>query len=296
MAIRDQPQYKKMETELKAFRSLKWIRPFLYLFGPKGWKAAKEIKRIMKEQLGPIQEQFESLRNLPDRFNDTFRKVGWIATDDLNVEVMGKAIQIYSEEGLEPAEVCIEQYYNESLDFHLRRFLSLPRVQPRRRLLELALEDHKAGRFHASVPVVLAQVDGIAHDLVQKSFYERGKKRTKHLQANETAVGDPTGLPALAELLSESRSETRDIPISLPYRHGILHGRDLGYATCRISTKALAILVALRPWILAVDRGEQFKQPEKYFDPDTATWDETKAQWKEVWEALQEYSRKNKEK
>ena len=284
-----------METELKALRALRWVRPLFFLFGPKGWRAAKEMKRIMSEQLPPLEAHFERLRNLPDEFNETFRRVGWIATDNMPVDVMGGALRIHSDGGAEAAEAYLEDHYNREMGSSLRAFWFLPRVQPRRRLLELALKDHEAERYHASVPVVLAQIDGITYDLVSRSFYERGEKRTKHLRANETTIGDVTGLPALSALLSVSRSQTTDVPISLPYRHGILHGRDLGYATRRISTKAFSVLLALRPWILAVDRGEQFRQPEKYFDPQRATWQETKQQWRELRRTLGEYSRPDRE-
>ena len=286
-----------MEAELRGMKSLKWIRPFLYLLGPKGWKAAREMKTVLNQQLPQLEARLERLRDLPDKLNEVFLNLGWIATDDMSVEAMDEAIRIDSENGSEDAEVYLENYYNENLDNYLRRMWFLPQIQQRRPLLELALEDHKAGRYHASVPVLLAQIDGIVFDLTRTSFYIRGtkKKQTMHLRANETTVGDPTGLPALAQLLSESRSETRDLPISLPFRHGILHGRDLGYATHRVSTKAFGVLLALRPWVLAVDRGEQFRAPEEYFDPATATWPEVKEQWTELWASLKDYAQQHKD-
>jgi hypothetical protein len=203
---------------------------------------------------------------------------------------MEEALRLHAEESTEAAEAYLEDYYNENLEFHLRRFWLLPRVRQRQQLLELALEDHRAERYHSSVLVVLAQIDGIVFDLSKRSFYERDAKKARHLTANELVVGDVTGLVALAHLLSENRSKTKDESISLPYRNGILHGRDLGYATKRVSTKAFATLLALRAWVLAVDRGEQFKEPEQFFDPDTATWEDVQSQWKEIWKSLRAYS------
>ena len=151
----------------------------------------------------------------------------------------------------------------------------------------LAYEDHKAGRYHASIPVMLAQIDGIAHDLTSTTFYRKG--RAKHLQANETTVGDPEGLAALADIISANRESTEEGPISLPYRHGIQHGRDLGYANRRTSTKAFATLLALRPWVLKIRSGEQFAEPPlDYLDPDNATWDDVKAEWRKLAQALRE--------
>ena len=140
MPIRDQSRFKKQEVELRLFNSLKWLRPVLYLVGPNGWKAARKIKEVLKEQLPPLEEQFVRLRNLPDRFNETFLHVGWIATDEMNPDVMEEAIRIYSENGLEAAEVYLEAYYNKEWELYLKRFCFLPRIAPRTQLIELAIE------------------------------------------------------------------------------------------------------------------------------------------------------------
>jgi hypothetical protein len=210
----------------------------------------------------------------------------------MNFDAMAEAIQIAEEQGIEAAEAYLEGYFNsdDNIGLWLRKFCHNPAIRPRRQLLLSALEDHKAGRYHASVPVVLAQIDGIVYDFVNKSFYEKGKK-SLHLQATESIAGDPSGLAALADLLSSARPTTVESPIEIPYRHGILHGRDLGYANRRVSTKAFAALLSLHPWVEKVESGEQFKEPPvDYFDPDNATWDDVKEQWRELIMALREYA------
>ena len=106
------------------------------------------------------------------------------------------------------------------------------------------------------------------------------------------SVGDPSGLASLAELLSKNRPKTVESPIDIPYRHGILHGRDLGYANRRASTKAFATLLNLQPWAAKVQRGEQFKEPPiDYFDPENATWEDVREESSELIKILREYAK-----
>ena len=291
MPIRDQHKYRKLEAELRQIKTLRYLRPFLWLLGSRG----REASRAIEEALGKIPEmevQLERLRNTPDEFNQLYWDHGWIASDDFNQEAMEEAVRIGKEEGIDEGEEYLVAYFShEQIARWLRIFCFIPFMEPRRDLLWAAFEDHKAKRFHASVPVVLAQVDGITYDLAHQTFYEGRRKKTKHLEATETIVGDPDGLAALAELLSVPRGKTSEDPIGIPYRHGILHGRDLGYANQAVSTKAFALLLSLRPWVLKVINEEQFTEPPiDYFDPREATWDDVKQQWSQLLEALDEYN------
>lgn len=280
MPIKDQNKYKELEQLIKQLRTLS---PFL---------SAKD-----KAEISQLETQLKHMRNLPDRFNQVFRDHGWIAYEEMNFDAAEKALQIADEKSIEAAEDYLEDYYNTTNEFDIwvRDFCRNPLIKPRRPLLLLALDDHKSGRYHASVPVVLAQIDGIVFDLYNKSFFESTAKKTGHLQATESIAGDPEGLPLLAILLSHNRNKTSEKSISLPYRHGILHGRDLGYANRRVSTKAFVTLLSLRNWIEKVQEGKQFEQPlSDFLDPDNMTWDDIKKAWKDFFDSLAEYAKKHR--
>ena len=292
MPIRDQHQFKQVDAQLKGTKLLSRLWPIFWFMGRSGRNAARVLRQVSREEAPKLEAQFERLRSAPDRFNEVFREHGWIASENMNFDAMEKALRLAEEQGIEAAEAFLEEHYNtnEAIDKWLRIFCLNPIIRPREQLLFLALEDHKAGRYHASVPVVLAQIDGIVQDVSNKSFYKKGKK-AEHLQAKESIVGDPSGLAALAELFSKERPKTVESPISIPYRHGILHGRDLGYANRRASTKAFSALRSLQPWVEKVQSGEQFKEPPiDYFDPENATWEDVKAQWCELGKVLRDYT------
>ena len=255
MAIRDHEFFRRFEEEVKALRARASFWQCVFPFSRKG----REVAKFVREDLPRMEEQVEELRSVPDRFNHLFRQYGWIASEYMNFEAMKRAVQIAEDEGIDEAEQFLEDHWNsnENIEFWLRRLCFNPLVSKRYKLLSLALKDHNAERFHASVPVVLAQIDGIVFDLTKKSFFERGRKRTKHLRAKESVVADPSGLAALADGLSDPRSATDQGPVSLAYRHGIFHGEDLGYANRRTSTKAFAALLSLAPWVEKTQGGGQ---------------------------------------
>ena len=63
--------------------------------------------------------------------------------------------------------------------------------------------------------------------------------------------------------MSASRKKTVVTQISMPFRHGIIHGRDLGYANKLVSTKAFFALFAMREWGLKCQHNELAKQTGK---------------------------------
>lgn len=115
-------------------------------------------------------------------------------------------------------------------------------------LLDKARRYHEAGDFDASVPIVLLHIDGITADITgdkDLGFYAR---RLDHLHDEETLAGMPEGLAAIASLFRRDvKSTGRHGHLR---RHGIMHGRELGYDTVDNSTKSFVALFALIEWAL----------------------------------------------
>lgn len=123
----------------------------------------------------------------------------------------------------------------------------------RSRLVQLAWQHHCAGAFEASVPIVLAQIDGISHDATSnaahpdgRSFFSMDTRRQADVADNETLAGAAFGLPAVRAWFS-----ARYIPSAsrgTVNRHGVLHGRELHYDTLANSTRSFVLLLAVWEW------------------------------------------------
>jgi hypothetical protein len=120
-------------------------------------------------------------------------------------------------------------------------------------LIDEALALHREGRYVAVIPIVLAQMDGIANDMSARSFFTRRNGQSAAQVTDDTTLaGHPETLLALSQMMTEGCPTTETSGRLL--RHGILHGRELGYGTRENSTKAFVALLALIVWAQPVAR------------------------------------------
>lgn len=179
--------------------------------------------------------------------------IGWAISDLANPQIYDRATEMLKAGDQGASEDLLEEYWNEAgkLESAVLRVLRVAthseiriRVGRRRHeLLEWAVADHRAGRYHASVPVVLAQAEGMVRDVTGSSPYQQASRLTDEVSRG----GHPDILQPIFEASGETMKRTvlEDIRV-FPSRHGILHGRALGYDTRRNSTKALLAIAEQR--------------------------------------------------
>jgi hypothetical protein len=187
-----------------------------------------------------------------------FAPAGWAPSSRAPVEPYKQALQLYRDtQSLEQAETLLVEAWNEPnrLRLALKPLSSLGAAHGPLRdmfwrrsvLVDKALKHHVAGAYEASVPIVLAQIDGIVGDLTPgKMSFFYGKDQATHLVDNETVAGLPEGLELLRQLVAQSAWETGTT--GQLTRHGIMHGRELGYDTRINSTKTFVLLLAVVDW------------------------------------------------
>lgn len=198
---------------------------------------------------------------LPDKFNEAFSSYGWVAYESINTEVMKRALELKSEEGLECAEIYLaDSYDDKALEFGIKRFQGNPDFKKRTRLADLAREDYLSGRYHACVPLLLSLIDGLVNDVSKHvGFFAQNVE----LKAWDCIAAHESGLQTLASIFTQGRNKTNDDSISIPYRNGILHGRELAFDNKLVAAKCWAALFAARDWAAALDEGKKKSQPEE---------------------------------
>jgi hypothetical protein len=112
-------------------------------------------------------------------------------------------------------------------------------------ILNKAFLAHKKQNYELSIPVFLAQADGICQELSGHHLFSNSRKRPPIKRFIEKLTPD-SHIAALLEPLRQTMpisesTETRLDPLSLN-RHGILHGVDVNYATETNSFKAMSLL------------------------------------------------------
>ncbi|SMX69879.1 hypothetical protein BSP239C_00399 [Brevibacterium sp. 239c] len=125
-------------------------------------------------------------------------------------------------------------------------------------LIEKAIQHHLAGAYEASIPIILAQIDGMSRDLTGQSFFS--KANADPYLDDATLAGMEENLPVVRRVFSENVDESGNF--GLVSRHGVLHGRDLGYATRVNSTKTIVLFAALGEYFprIADDAGARLRR------------------------------------
>ena len=95
---------------------------------------------------------------------------------------------------------------------------------------------------------LLMMIDGTVND-VTKDFGLFAEN--VDVSAWDSISGHEAGLGKLSKLLSGSRKKTNANLIELPFRNGILHGKELAYDNLAVAAKTWALLFAVRDWIVA---------------------------------------------
>ena len=258
--IKDNYSFKEMDMIFDGARDFQQIYSMAKQFGYSNSKFDEAF-----QQFEEMNKQYNAIKHIPDRFNHFFAKKGWIAFETLNFPLMEKCVKLAEEGKSDEAENELIEYFTdrENVNFLATRLINLHEFRQRRTLMLNALEDHFSGRYHASVPLFLMLIDGFVNEFEHVGFFAE----KVDLSVWDTIAAHDSGLGTIAKIFGKSRKKTNDEEITLPYRNGILHGRDLGYANIKVSAKALSTLLALKDWADAIKKGK--KGIDKEFVPPT---------------------------
>ncbi len=223
--------------------------PFIYRLSPK--------TKTLQGQFLEIEEMSHIL-DLPDQFNELFADKGWICYSSLSQSAVEKSVQLALESNFEQAyELLINTVDEAYIDLILQKCKCRKHFQDRLTLLELLKIDYLEQRYHACIPLLLALLDGLANDTSKHiGFFTEGLD----LELFDSITAHETGLPFLKAIMNSSRKTTITQKIHIPYRNGILHGRDLNFNHKEVASKCWWALASLLDW---ADEKELSKQPEQ---------------------------------
>lgn len=181
-------------------------------------------------------------------FNQRFADYGWCAYDTISEELIHRANRIYEEKGIEEAErVLIEYYRTEALNQAEHILNASPSFAVREDMIRQCFEDHADGRYYASVPLALIIIDGAVNDYTKKKGFFTAATT---VDPWDCLVGCTEGLTKIKLNFNQNRLKTNREPIYIPYRNGILHGRDINYGNEYVSCKCIALMFAIADWMV----------------------------------------------
>ena len=221
-------------------------------------KAARSITGLLKK-IGISSEPIDKIHSatndvlersdiltLPDRFNSAFASAGWIATGSMSAAVMQRAVALHEAgKGQEAEQEILAWFQKDTIALlAITRAERFQKKTSRWHQLQEALELTFEERYWAAVPLILIACDGFASDVLGTSPFEKDADLTVF----DSIVGHPSSLQRLIKMVTRGVRASSDAELTLPMRHGILHGRSLGYANRAVCMKAWLLMIALVDW------------------------------------------------
>ena len=205
------------------------------------------MSKEQRKELDRIKKNMSDLILTTEEYNDNFSDYGWIAYSLINVEFMKNANQIFKDNGIEKAEEFIADYYikNSKND---KRFIQYSSNEFRRRanIIDEAFEAYQNKKYCSAVTLFLTIADGVINDFTKnKGFFTEGL----NLDCWDCLVESDKGLKKIKDIYNLPRKKTNEEEITMPYRNGILHGRELNYGNKFVAGKCIVMLLAISEWI-----------------------------------------------
>jgi len=286
--IENIPSYSKLRKEIEGADSLRKFVKFLSVFGIKDKGLIESLDKIPD-----FKKQIIHLSTLPDKFNKHFSQYGWIAHESMNSDLMEKAVEL-AESGkiIEANHELVNYYCSGEIEWLLMHFKGIPEFAKRYDFIKLAYQDTIDKKFYSCIPILLMIIDGSVNDIDKnKGFFAE----STDLTAWDSIAAHSSGLSVIRDVFNSNRRRTTTEPIDMPYRNGILHGRDLNYANEIVAAKCWATLIAIKDWAKAIKEGKkETPEPEKElsFKENLAELKKSLDQYTEIKRKSAEVSRK----
>jgi hypothetical protein len=214
-------------------------------------QASKLFRFLMTKEQRKEAERIENQLNhsieVIEKYYKYFSDSGWCLYDSMNIEVAEKAVIAYETQSKDEGEKVLLSFYISDVKEEIHRIKNKAKpFMDRFDLIQKAFDDHFDERYYASVPLFLIIIDGAVNDYTRsKGFFADGTD----VSAWDCLVGCDDSLQKIKKIFTQKRTKTNAEEIRMPYRNGILHGRDLNYGNEYVSCKCVALLFALADWM-----------------------------------------------
>lgn len=219
------------------------------------------LKKDHRKELDRIKKEMKDLIMTTEEYNNNFSDYGWIAYSLINVEFMKNANIIFKENGIEKAEDFISDYYKDNIK-NTKRFIQYSTKEFRKRanIIDEAFEAYESEKYYSAITLFLTIADGVINDFTKnKGFFTEGVD----LDCWDCLVECDKGLKKLKEIYNLPRKKTVEDMATMPYRNGILHGRDLNFGNKYVAVKCNVLLLAISEWIKSKNTEESRKDKYK---------------------------------
>ena len=207
-----------------------------------------EFQGAIQQLVVPVFEELQrTFRELPPRTQEALLLLGnhgWYMDLEMSIPELWQLKGALEKGNVLEAEHALREYFENRLE---KIEISISKRFPRRaRLVRAAFNAHRKREYELSIPVLLAQTDGICKEVVnQYLFIKQNKKPSTAIYVEQIATDSYKAalLSPLARTLPISASQhERSSGTNVLNRHTVLHGDSLDYGTEINSLKAISLI------------------------------------------------------
>lgn len=211
----------------------------------------KQIQQYQKSLSGIISHAFEELQRsfieLPPKIQEALLLLaqhGWYLDFNMPLPSLWEIKKAISSGEIEKVEEALIKYFEGQLDEIEKSFCA--KFPHRSHILISAIKAHRNGEYFLSIPVFLAQTDGICKEVVKKYLFRKKDKKPETASYVEQFAADTYKAALLSPLaastpISASENE-REEGFNQLNRHMVLHGESLDYGSKINSLKAISLI------------------------------------------------------
>lgn len=227
------------------------------------FKSEEEKESFLESTDFELLEENMQYLDYPDKFNEYFLQRGWVAHGFMHAETMKTTVDMADNKSIDEAERYLVDTYGDDLKDMIFLLNYPPELKKRQKLIETAYDDFTNERYHSCILLLFTIIDGFVADTnisEGRGFFNDSTE----LYAWDSIAAHKTGLMKLHKLLYCNRGTTNLEEITIPYRNGILHGRDLNFANKDCAVKLWATLFAVKEGVRdIINNGTEPQNQEK---------------------------------
>ncbi|MEM1096897.1 MAG: hypothetical protein AAGJ10_20050 [Bacteroidota bacterium] len=258
--IRDIPKHKKAIDETRALIAILKVARFLSPVMPASMR--KAVRKVDMAEIQAIRDQMDRLANLPDRFNQQFADRGWVMFEAMNADVADEATSMAERGSVDEAEDYLANFWTtDQIRHHITQLKRVEAFRSRWRLAVDAETLYGQELYHACVLMVLAVLDGMVQETSARflGINQNFSAEKTDLEAWNSIAGHSTGLSKLKQVMLRPRKKTNLEAITIPYRHGVIHGMDVNFNSRLVAAKTWAAIFAVGEWAYLAQQGALFQ-------------------------------------
>ena len=216
----------------------------LSIFTNHAYDLQKAIQKSIIPTFDGLKNSFQELPNHIQEALLLLGKNGWYLDLEMSLPTLWHLKEILDEGNLSKAENTLVEYFENRLSKIEKSILE--KFPCRKHLLKAAFNAHRREEYCLSIPLFLAQTDGICKEAVGQYLFMKSNKKPQTAIyvdqiANDTVMA--AFLSPLAKTLSINASKSeRPRNFNGLNRHMVLHGESLDYGSKINGLKAISLV------------------------------------------------------